>query len=127
MEANMKFYKCKVCGKIIAIIEDTGTPTVCCNEEMERLIPGTTDGAHEKHIPVVTKKDCMFHVQVGSVEHPMTKEHYIQWIAIETNRSCQLKKLKPQENPTATFTLSKDERFMTAYAYCNLHLLWKSM
>ena len=50
---QLKFYYCRHCGKIIAIVKDSGIPTVCCGEAMQELVPGTTDGSSEKHIPVI--------------------------------------------------------------------------
>lgn len=122
----MKFYKCNVCGKIIEVIEATGTATVCCNQEMVELIPGTSDGAHEKHVPVVLIAENKVKVNVGAAEHPMTKEHYIKWIVIETTMGSHRKNLAPGDKPEASFILSEGEKLKCAYAYCNIHLLWKS-
>ena len=80
----MKFYRCKKCGQIIAIVKETKVPVMCCGEKMEEIIPGTTDAAVEKHVPVFEVKDGIVTVTVGSVEHPMLPEHYIEWIAIKT-------------------------------------------
>ena len=74
---ELKFYRCKVCGKIIAIVKDTGVPTICCGEEMEQIIPGTTDAAVEKHVPVITVNGNTVEVKVGSVDHPMLPEHFL--------------------------------------------------
>ena len=88
---TVKFYRCAICGKIVAMVKETAVPTICCGQEMAQLIPGTTDGAAEKHIPVVTRNGNIVEVKVGSVEHPMTNEHYIQWICLQTKqeKSCQ--------------------------------------
>ena len=80
----MKFYICKTCGKIIAIVKETAVPTMCCGQKMEEIVPGTTDAAVEKHVPVFEIKDQKVFVTVGEVTHPMIPEHYIEWIAIET-------------------------------------------
>ena len=72
---TVKFYRCAICGKIVAMVKETSIPTICCGQEMTQLISGTTDGAAEKHVPVVTRKGNIVEVKVGSVEHPMTKEH----------------------------------------------------
>ena len=53
----MKFYICKTCGKIIAIVKDAPAPTMCCGQKMEEIVPGTTDAAVEKHVPVFEIKD----------------------------------------------------------------------
>ena len=123
---ELKFYRCKVCGKIIAVVKDTGVPTICCGEEMEQIIPGTTDAAVEKHVPVITVNGNTVEVKVGSVEHPMLPEHYIEWIALSPKQGNQRKVLKPGDAPKATFAIVDGDEVVAAYAYCNLHSLWKS-
>ena len=123
---ELKFYRCKVCGKIIAIVKDTGVPTICCGEEMEQIIPGTTDADVEKHVPVITVNGNTVEVKVGSVDHPMLPEHYIEWIALSTKQGNQRKCLKAGDAPKATFALVDGDEVVKAYAYCNLHSLWAS-
>ena len=120
----MKFFKCKHCGKIIAVVEERRVPTMCCGEAMEELIPNTQDGAHEKHIPVVEIEGNIVTVKVGEVEHPMLDAHFIQWIAIETDLGNQRKVLKPGEKPVAQFALLPGEKLLKAVEYCNLHGLY---
>ena len=121
----MKFYACEHCGNIIEYVKDVGVPVVCCGKKMTELIPGTSDGAPEKHVPVVTVNRDKVLVEVGSVEHPMVEEHYIQWIAIETTRGSQRVKLDYTDKPRAEFKLAEGETLVAAYEYCNLHGLWK--
>lgn len=121
----MKFYECKVCGKVILLLEDTSVMTVCCGEPMSLMHENTTDGATEKHVPVVTTKGNTVTVTVGEDYHPMTEQHYIKWIILETNLGFQKRDLRPKELPVATFELSENERVIAAYEYCNLHKLWK--
>ena len=83
---ELKFYRCKVCGKIIAIVKGTAVPTICCGQDMEQIIPGTTDAAVEKHVPVITQNGNLVEVNVGSVAHPMAPEHFIEWIALSTKQ-----------------------------------------
>ena len=123
---EVKFYRCKVCGKIIAIVQDTGVPTICCGERMEQIIPGTTDAAVEKHVPVITVNGNIVEVKVGSVEHPMQPEHFIEWIALSTKQGNQRKELKPGDAPVAKFAIVEGDEVVAAYAYCNLHSLWSS-
>lgn len=120
-----KFLKCKRCGKIVEVINDGAPETVCCGEPMVELKANTTDAATEKHVPVIEIVGDKVSVSVGSVVHPMEAAHYIQWIAIETNRGVYRKNLNPGEEPKATFILS-DEKLIAAYEYCNLHGLWKA-
>lgn len=120
----MKFYKCPVCGKIVEVIQDSAVPLNCCGKPMEELVPGTTDGAVEKHVPVPEINGRTVTVKVGSVEHPMLEAHYIQWIAIETKKGSQRRILHPEEAPEAVFELTEGDEFERAYEYCNIHGLW---
>ncbi len=117
--------KCKKCGKILITVKKSSSSTICCGEPMAQLIAGTTDAAVEKHVPVVTQNGNKIEVTVGSVIHPMEEKHYIEWIALQTEKGFQLKYLKPGEEPKAVFVLEND-KFEKAYAYCNLHSLWAS-
>ena len=120
----MKFYKCKHCGKIIAVVNDRPVPTICCGEPMTELVPNTEDGAHEKHIPVYEVEGNVVHVKVGEVTHPMLEGHYIEWIAIQTNLGNQRKVLKPGEEPRADFALLPGEEVVCVMEHCNLHGLY---
>ena len=120
----MRFFKCKHCGKIIAVINDKLVPTICCGEKMEELEPNTQDGAHEKHIPVYQAEGSIVHVTVGEVEHPMMDAHYIEWIMLQTNLGNQRKVLKPGDAPKADFALLPGEKVVRVLEYCNLHGLY---
>ena len=99
---------------------------MCCGQPMTELVPGTTDGAAEKHVQAVTVDGNKVSVAVGSVEHPMLEEHYIEWIAVETANGVQRKALKPGDKPQICFALCDGDEVEAVYAYCNLHSLWKS-
>ena len=122
---KMKFYKCKHCGNIIAVVKASGAPISCCGEKMTEIVPGSIDAAVEKHVPVVEIVDGKVIVTVGEVAHPMAPEHYIEWIAISTDRGNQRKMLEPGDEPKACFALCEGEKVESVYAYCNLHSLWK--
>ena len=121
----MKFYKCEHCGNIVTFVEDKGVPVMCCGQKMTELTANTTDTAQEKHVPVVEQDGDTVKVTVGSVEHPMLEEHFIQWVCLETEKGSQIKYLKPGAKPEAVFTLN-DDRLVAVYEYCNLHGLWKA-
>lgn len=93
---------------------------------MEEMIPGTTDGAKEKHIPVIEKEGNLVRVKVGSAEHPMLENHYIEWIVLETNQGYQKKDLAPGRKPEVVFALAEGEEVIAAYESCNLHGLWEA-
>ena len=124
MKKEPKFYVCKHCGNVVTFINESGAPLTCCGEHMTQIVPNTVDAAVEKHIPVVTVEDGIVMVEVGSVEHPMTPEHFIQWIYIETDKGFQMKYLTPEDKPKAVFSL-KNEEVIAVYEFCNLHGLWK--
>ncbi len=123
---EMKFFKCDICGNIIAMVHSSGAPVSCCGQKMTEIIPGTSDGAVEKHVPVYEVKENKVHVSVGSVAHPMTEAHYIQWISLQTKQGNQRKELKPNQEPKVCFSMCEGDEVIAVYAYCNLHGLWKA-
>ena len=123
---EQKFYRCSHCGKIIAVVKETGVPVICCGEKMQEIVPNTVDAAQEKHVPVIEVKENLVTVKVGSVTHPMLDEHYIEWISLETKEGNQRKELKPGADPVAVFALAPSDDVVAAYAYCKLHGLWKA-
>ena len=80
----MKILRCNHCGNMTYVLHDSYVPMICCGEEMHELIANTTEAALEKHLPAVTVNEGKIEVVVGSVEHPMTDAHYIEWILLET-------------------------------------------
>lgn len=89
------------------------------------LDPSMSEGAGEKHIPIIEKTGQRIVVKVGSVFHPMTDEHSIGWVFLETEKGGQIVKLNPNSEPTAEFCVADGDTAVAAYAYCNLHGLWK--
>lgn len=122
----MKFYVCNHCGNIVQFVKNKGVPVVCCGEKMSELIPGTSDGAVEKHVPAVKVEGSRVTVTVGSVEHPMQDAHYIEWVILETEKGYQKVDLKPDQPPVAEFIVPEGDKPIAAYEYCNLHGLWKA-
>ncbi len=123
---EQKFYICEHCGNIIAMVKPSGVPVMCCGQPMTELIPGTVEAAAEKHIPVYEVKDNKVFVTVGSVEHPMLPEHYIEWVSLQTKQGNQRKALQPGQEPKVCFSLCEGDEVEAVYAYCNLHGLWKA-
>ena len=114
--AKLRLFKCKKCGSMVVKINQGGCDPSCCGEIMKELNANTTDGAKEKHVPDVKVEDGVVKVQVGSVEHPMAEEHYIQFIALETEKGVQVKWLEPGQAPKAEFTLI-DDKPVAVYEY----------
>jgi len=123
---KQRFLKCELCGNVIAFVEDKGTSIVCCGQKMTELVPGAVEAAVEKHVPVITIDRNKVTVTISTVEHPMTEEHYIQWVSVETKQGNQRKLLTPSDKPVVEFCLCDGDEVVAAYAYCNLHGLWKS-
>ncbi len=123
---EIKFYVCEHCGNIIAYVKNAGVPVMCCGQKMTEIVPNTTDAAQEKHVPVVTVDGNKVLVRVGEVDHPMIDAHYIEWICLQTAQGNQRKCLKPGDAPEACFMLCEGDEVQAAYAYCNLHGLWKA-
>jgi len=121
----MKFYVCEHCGNKVTFVDNKGVPVVCCGQPMTELVANTTDAAVEKHVPEVKVEGNKVTAVVGSVEHPMISEHYIQFIALETEKGSQIKYLKPEEKPEASFCVQEGDKAVAVYEYCNLHGLWK--
>ncbi len=122
MKVQRRFCRCRHCGNFISFITDAGPNVVCCGEEMEALTPNTSDGAKEKHIPAAVREDNKLTVTIGSVPHPMTPEHHIEWILVAEARKTQRAMLEPTGAPSAEFIVGDGP--VTVYEYCNLHGLW---
>lgn len=122
---EQKFFRCDRCGNIYAQVHDAGPKVVCCGQPMTELIPCSTDAAVEKHVPVIKLDGSTVTVTVGDVIHPMIEEHFIEWISLQTKNGNQRKQLVPGQEPVAVFEMTADDTVESAYAYCNLHSLWK--
>ena len=122
---NNTFYICEHCGNIVELIRDSGASITCCGQKMKALEPGKIEASHEKHLPVITVDKSTVKVNVGSVEHPMTEEHSILWVCLQTDKGTHRKHLEIGKAPIVSFFII-DEKPTAVYAYCNLHGLWKS-
>ena len=120
-----KFAICRHCGNIIEMVHDAKVPVFCCGQKMEVLVPNTVEASGEKHVPVARVEGSKVIVNVGSVDHPMVPEHFIEWVYVETEKGGYRKYLKPDSAPHVEFELGSDKP-KAVYAYCNLHGLWKT-
>ncbi len=123
---EMKFYRCSLCGQIVAIVEESGVPLVCCGQEMEEMIPGSADASKEKHVPVISVHGNDVTVNIGSAPHPMTEEHSIEWVSLQTKCGNQRKALQPNDKPQVCFRICDGDEVISSFAYCNVHGLWKA-
>lgn len=124
MANNNKFYICEKCGNIVEMINSSGVNPHCCGQKMSVLEVGVVEASREKHIPEVEVLDGKVKVVVGSVLHPMSEEHSILWVSLETDKGSQRKYLEVGSDPVVYFAL-ENEKPVAVYAYCNLHGLWK--
>ncbi|HHW46153.1 MAG TPA: desulfoferrodoxin [Clostridiales bacterium] len=123
MSKFQRFFTCKHCGNMVGLIVNGNSDLICCGEVMTELVPNTVDASQEKHVPVAKYNNGILDVQVGSVPHPMTEEHYICWVYVQTKNGGQRKSLKPGEEPKVQFAIIDDEP-IAVFEYCNLHGLW---
>ena len=121
----IRYFVCGQCGSVVEKIVDSGNPLICCGREMKERIPGMSEGAGEKHVPVYTVEGNRVHVEVGEIWHPMQEDHFIRFIALEGTKKNQTVHLNPGDDPVADFVLSEEESVQAVYAYCNLHSIWK--
>lgn len=121
---TQKFFICKHCGNVVGKIIDSGVPLVCCGEKMQELVPNTVEASVEKHLPVVTMvDDCTMKIEIGSVPHPMTEEHYIAFVYVQTEKGgIRVNLTEKPETVVCTCT----DKPIAVYAYCNLHGMWKT-
>ncbi len=117
-------FRCEICGNMVEVLHVGGGTLVCCGQDMKKLVENTTDAAKEKHVPVIEKAGDGIVVKVGSVAHPMTQEHHIEWIEVTGDFGLARKYLSPGSAPEASFLVKAGG--VTARAYCNLHGLWKA-
>lgn len=123
---ELKLLYCTHCKKIVEVVNDNKVPVICCGEPMKEIVPNSTEAAVEKHLPVISEENGVVKVTVSTVTHPMTPEHYITNIWLETNKAVYKKVLSPDLVPEAQFILAEGEKAVAAYEYCNLHGLWKA-
>jgi superoxide reductase len=125
MAERFQVYKCDSCGNIVEILYASNQQVNCCGKPMRRLIENVVDASVEKHVPVVKESGGEIEVKVGSVPHPMEKEHYIEWIeAIKDGKVLFRQYLSPGEAPEAKF--KTNAKGVVVRELCNLHGLWKA-
>lgn len=111
VSANMlksKFYVCPICSNVM---HSMGEAVVSCHGIS--LTPIDAEKSNDKHIAVIEKVEDEYFVQI---DHPMTKQHYISFIAAMSCDSMQIKKLYPESSAQARFKINGVKRI---YYYCN--------
>lgn len=125
MKERQSVFKCAKCGNITEVVFNSAGTLSCCGQPMDIQEPKTADSATEKHVPIIEAIEEGIRVTVGSTEHPMTEEHYIQWIEVINGDYIQRKYLKPGDKPIAEFYVPYNDNLI-AREYCNLHGNWKN-
>jgi len=123
MTIKLQIYKCEICGNLVLILNEGEGNLVCCGQEMElQTIKYDTTELGEKHTPKISTKDGKKCVNV--IGHPMTNEHYIQFIETisENRKEVYLKFFSPEEIPEADISFMPKESY--SLEYCNIHGLW---
>jgi len=119
-------FRCQICEKIILLLNDINTKTVCCNQEMREIKANLNETVNESHLPIISDNDFgEVKITVSSKLHPMNNDHYIKYIILETDKSLYVKELKDDDRPAATFFIG-NERIKCAYEYCTVHGLYKT-
>ena len=123
MTKKLEIYKCEICGNIVQVLISGEGELVCCGEKMKKQeIQTSREEIGEKHMPEIEIRDDKKYVTVN--KHPMSEEHYIQFIEVtDKNKSkMYLKYLSP--NDKAEFKIPKCMDEIEAVSYCNIHRLW---
>lgn len=125
MTSLNQVWKCEICGNIVEIVHNGADSLVCCGQPMKLMSEKTKDLGSEKHVPILEKLEKnRFKIKIGKIEHPMTPEHYIEWIEVIADGKSAMEFLKPGEKPEKEFIINVSS--FTVRAYCNVHGLWSS-
>lgn len=126
MPKRNEILKCAKKGLTLEALSDFDCcELTCCGEPVEVLKEKTADTGKEKHVPVLQKQATGVKIVVGSVEHPMTEEHHIEWIEVINKDYVNRKYLKPGQKPEAEFYVPEQPGLIIR-AYCNIHGLWRA-
>lgn len=120
--SGIDFYRCEICGNVLARMKGAGLSRACCSKTLTKLETNLTIAQGEQHIPIVTRMGDDIQVSIGSNLHPVLPDHRIEWIALDTGEKTDIVYLKAGAEPVAEFS---NVSAGVVYAYCNIHGLWK--
>ena len=123
---ELKFYYCEDCDNVVIMLKDSGVPMMCCGQPMIELIPGKVSASLEKHVPVYQVEGNQVLVTIGTAEHTMEENHFIEWVALQTKHTAQRKALQPGQTPKVSFAICEGDEVEAVYAYCSQHGFWKA-
>lgn len=122
----MRFYICEHCGNIVTFVKSSGVPVMCCGQKMTELVPGHHRRRGGEARPRDPGGGRPGHCDRGLCGAPHDPEHFIEWDRPGDQGGVQIKHLTPGSKPQAVFALTQGDSVVSAYAYCNLHGLWKA-
>jgi len=125
MIEKKEIYKCEKCGNIIEVVHGGKGTLVCCGVDMIKFNEKEAESSVEKHVPIFAETQNGIKISVGSTEHPMTDEHFIEWIEVINGDYINRKYLNPTDKPEAEFYVKKQPGLIIR-SFCNKHGLWKN-
>jgi superoxide reductase len=126
MSVKRDVYKCSLCGNIVEELWNGKTEPQCCDQTMQKFVVNTVEASKEKHIPVIIRDGEKVTVKVGSVAHPMTKEHYILFVEVLAGNKVYRQDFTANDAVAeATFIIPAQD--LVARALCNLHGFWSTI
>ena len=125
MAKQNTWYKCEICGNIVAVVNAGAGELVCCGQSMNELQPKSVgDEGYEKHVPIVNIDGDKVHVKIGEIPHPMEEKHHLQVVQIiRDGVVVEGKRLYPGHDTEITFHLP-DHDGIKVRTLCNIHGLW---
>jgi superoxide reductase len=126
MIEKKQIYKCAKCGNVVESLWNGKPDISCCGQPMDKMVANTVDAAKEKHVPVIVRNGNQVTVEVGSVAHPMTPEHYILFVELLQGDKVYRHDFKEGDaKAVAVFCIEDNGQALSAREYCNLHGLWQ--
>lgn len=126
MTKKLELYKCAICGNVVEVVLAGEGELVCCGQPMNLFEEQSTQDEMllEKHVPVIKMQEDNIEIRIGSTQHPMTEEHYIQFIEAysKDKRYVKRKYLFPNEEPVLKLKCNCKDTI--ARELCNIHGLW---
>ncbi len=123
----LRLYSCDSCKKMILVVQDGNGELVCHGKPMTALAEKATDAGKEKHLPVVESIPGGIRVRIGSVPHPMEKEHYIRWVEVIGDDFLYTLTFKPGDKPEKEIAIAGKNplsRVKKVRIFCNVHGIW---
>lgn len=111
-----KFYVCPICGNVVHAMGEVSFS--CCGVQLmpQEAEDADEDDAHRVHVERIENDWYL------TLDHPMTKQHYLSFAAYVTSDTVSLKKLYPEQSPEVRFPMRGSGLL---YVFCNQHGLFR--